>query len=65
MCASMVTDTLTSRLRTAGSPGGLAYTLKLLAGPLAFVVVMALPIGLSYQGHVALATFVCAVVALI
>lgn len=38
------------------------YALQLVAGPLAFAIVLALPIALSYQGRVALATFVCAIV---
>ncbi len=39
-----------------------SFLLKLLAGPAVFVVILALPLGLSYQGRVALATFLCAVV---
>jgi len=35
---------------------------KLLAGPAALAIVMASPIALSYEGRVALATFVCAIV---
>lgn len=38
------------------------YLLKLLAGPAVFVLILALPLGLSYQGRVALATFLCAAV---
>jgi sodium-dependent dicarboxylate transporter 2/3/5 len=38
------------------------YALKLLAGPLAFAAVLIAPVDLSYQGHVALATFACAIV---
>ncbi len=39
------------------------YVLRLLAGPLAFVLVMVSPLAsLSYEGRVALATFVCAIV---
>ena len=38
------------------------YLLKLLAGPAAFVLAMATPLGLSYEGRVALATFVCVIV---
>jgi sodium-dependent dicarboxylate transporter 2/3/5 len=38
------------------------YFVKLLAGPVAFAAVMASPIGLSYEGRVALATFICAIV---
>ena len=36
------------------------YLLKLLAGPVVFVLILALPLALSYQGRVALATFGCA-----
>ena len=36
------------------------YLLKLLAGPAVFVLILALPLGLSYQGRVTLATFGCA-----
>jgi sodium-dependent dicarboxylate transporter 2/3/5 len=38
------------------------YLAQLLAGPLAFAIVMALPLALSYEGRIALATFVCAIV---
>ncbi|MPY90905.1 MAG: hypothetical protein GEU99_23695 [Luteitalea sp.] len=38
------------------------YLLKLASGPLALVLVLLLPIGLSYEGRVSLATFTCAVV---
>jgi sodium-dependent dicarboxylate transporter 2/3/5 len=38
------------------------YFAKLLAGPVAFAAVMASPIGLSYEGRIALATFICAIV---
>jgi sodium-dependent dicarboxylate transporter 2/3/5 len=38
------------------------YLAQLLAGPAAFAIVMALPIALSYEGRVALATFTCAIV---
>jgi len=47
---------------TARSSGTLLYLLKLLAGPAAFGLVLALPLALSYQGRIALATFVCAIV---
>jgi sodium-dependent dicarboxylate transporter 2/3/5 len=36
------------------------YLLKLLAGPAVFVLILALPLALAYQGRVALATFGCA-----
>ena len=39
-----------------------AYLSRLIAGPIAFAVVMALPLALPYEGRVALATFVCAIV---
>jgi solute carrier family 13 (sodium-dependent dicarboxylate transporter), member 2/3/5 len=39
-----------------------APALKLAAGPAAFGVVLLLPLGLSYEGRVSLATFVCAIV---
>ncbi|MSO82958.1 MAG: hypothetical protein EXQ53_06645 [Acidobacteria bacterium] len=57
----MITDTHTEppALRTSGTA---TYLVKLLAGPAAFALVMALPIALSYQGRVALATFTCAIV---
>ena len=38
------------------------YVAQLLAGPIAFAIIMALPIALSYEGRVALATFTCAIV---
>jgi sodium-dependent dicarboxylate transporter 2/3/5 len=37
------------------------YLLKLASGPAAFVIMLLLPLPLSYQGRIALATFVCAV----
>jgi sodium-dependent dicarboxylate transporter 2/3/5 len=46
----------------ARSSGTAAYLFKLLAGPVAFAAVLALPLDLSYQGRVALATFVCVIV---
>ena len=36
--------------------------MKLLSGPVAFVLILLLPIGLSWQGKIALATFTCAAV---
>ena len=38
------------------------FLLQLLGGPFAFALVMLLPIGLTWQGKVALATFACAAV---
>jgi sodium-dependent dicarboxylate transporter 2/3/5 len=46
----------------ARSPGTATYWLKLLAGPLAFAAILALPLALSYEGRVALATFICVIV---
>jgi solute carrier family 13 (sodium-dependent dicarboxylate transporter), member 2/3/5 len=43
-------------------PSTAMYLAKLLAGPISFAIVMALPIALSYEGRIALATFVCAIV---
>ena len=47
---------------TVRSPGTAMYLGKLLAGPAAFAIVLGVPLALSYQGRVALATFVCAIV---
>lgn len=44
----------------APSQGTTGYLLKLLAGPAVFALILALPLALSYQGRVALATFGCA-----
>jgi solute carrier family 13 (sodium-dependent dicarboxylate transporter), member 2/3/5 len=57
----MVTDTLTPPT-TQPAPSTAGYMLKLLAGPAAFALVLALPIALPYEGRVALATFICAIV---
>ena len=38
------------------------YLAELVAGPVAFAAVLASPLALSHQGHVALATFACAIV---
>ena len=46
----------------SGGSGLAMYLAKLLAGPLTFVAVMAVPIALSYEGRVTLATFACAIV---
>ena len=43
------------------SSGTATYLLKLLAGPIAFAVILALPLALSYEGRIALATFVCVI----
>lgn len=57
----MITDTPRepTAARSSGTPG---YLLKLLAGPAAFGLILALPLALSYQGRVALATFGCVIV---
>ena len=39
-----------------------SYLVRLVAGPLAFALIYALPLALSYQGRIAFATFVCAIV---
>src|SRR5215510_4514684 len=57
----MITDTLAPPQPAARAAASRRYALKLLAGPMAFTVVMALPLEVPYQGHVALATFVCVV----
>jgi solute carrier family 13 (sodium-dependent dicarboxylate transporter), member 2/3/5 len=57
----MITETVTEPTTTP--PAGLGgYLLKLLSGPAAFALVYAMAVPLSYQGHVALATFTWAVV---
>ncbi|MSO46220.1 MAG: hypothetical protein EXQ59_05580 [Acidobacteria bacterium] len=38
------------------------YLLRLFSGPIAFAITMAVPLDLSYEGRVALATFICAIV---
>ena len=57
----MITETVTPP-PTTRTPSTTAYLLKLLAGPAAFALVLMLPLGASYQGQVALATFICAIV---
>ena len=57
----MVTGTL-PQPPTSRAAGTATYWLKLLAGPAAFATVLALPIALSYEGRVVLATFACAAV---
>jgi sodium-dependent dicarboxylate transporter 2/3/5 len=51
----------TTRLEASRSSSG-AFLLKLLSGPIAFMLILLLPIGLSWQGKIALATFTCAAV---
>jgi len=57
----MITDTLEQppAVRVEGTA---VYLLKLLSGPIAFALVLAAPLALSYQGHVVLATFACTIV---
>ena len=38
------------------------FLLRLLSGPAAFALSAAVPLGLSYEGRIALATFVCVIV---
>jgi len=57
----MIPDTLTRPQPVRTARRG-TYALRLLSGPIAFAVVMALSLGLPYQGHVVLATFVCVIV---
>jgi solute carrier family 13 (sodium-dependent dicarboxylate transporter), member 2/3/5 len=57
----MITETITPPPTTQAPPMG-GYLLKLLAGPIAFALVVALPMPISYQGRIALATFICAIV---
>src|SRR4051812_19361152 len=57
----MITETATETASTA-APGAASHVLKLLAGPVAFAIVLMVPLSLSYQGRVTLATFVCAIV---
>ena len=46
----------------ARTPGITGYLAKLLSGPVAFALILASPIAMSYQGRVTLATFACVVV---
>ena len=57
----MITETL-MKSPAGRVPATAAYVLKLLAGPVAFAIVLLLPLALSYEGRVALATFACAIV---
>jgi sodium-dependent dicarboxylate transporter 2/3/5 len=57
----LISETLTEK--PIGRPPGTAtYLVKLLAGPAAFAIVMGVPLALSYEGRVTLATFVCVIV---
>lgn len=55
-------STTTAPERAAAGPSAAARWLKLASGPIAFAVVALLPIGLTYQGKIGLATFACAAV---
>ncbi len=57
----MITETATEPALPR-SGGSATYVIRLLAGPIAFVLVLLAPLALSYQGRVALATFVWAIV---
>jgi sodium-dependent dicarboxylate transporter 2/3/5 len=57
----MLTETIAPS-PTTRSQGTAGYLLKLVSGPIAFALVMAWPLGLSYQGHVTAATFACVIV---
>jgi sodium-dependent dicarboxylate transporter 2/3/5 len=58
----MLTETTAQPPATRTGQGTGTYLLKLLSGPIAFVLVLAWPLAMSYQGHVTLATFACVVV---
>ena len=58
----MLTQTTTEPPATRPQQSTGAYLLKLLSGPIAFALVMASPLALSYQGHVTAATFACVIV---
>lgn len=58
----MSTGTTPSGHPAAAGPSAAAHYLALASGPLAFALVLIFPIGLSWQGQIALATFACAVV---
>ena len=57
----MITET-PKEPKVVRAPGTAAYLAALLSGPIAFAIVLASPIALSYQGHVTLATFACIIV---
>ena len=57
----MITETL-KESPARRPPATVAYLLRVLAGPAAFAVVLSLPLALSFEGRVALATFACAIV---
>jgi sodium-dependent dicarboxylate transporter 2/3/5 len=58
----MLTVTTAQPPATRTEQGTGTYLLKLLSGPIAFAIVMAWPLALSYQGHVTAATFACVIV---
>jgi sodium-dependent dicarboxylate transporter 2/3/5 len=60
----MITDARTGppAIAATRSPGVATYLLQLLSGPATSAIVLALPLDLSYQGRVALATFACVIV---
>ena len=55
----MTTDTPIAPIER---PSTSTYLAKLMAGPIAFALVMASPLALVYEGRVSLATFACAIV---
>jgi sodium-dependent dicarboxylate transporter 2/3/5 len=57
----MISETI-QEPATARSSGSAAFLARLLAGPLVGAATLLIPLGLSYQGEVALATFVCVIV---
>ena len=63
----MATPVLTETPQTPQTPqtpatGHAVPLLQLLAGPAAFALALMLPLALSYEGRVSLATFACAIV---
>ena len=57
----MITETV-ARPPSSQRPSAPAFAVKLLAGPVAFALVLAAPMPISYQGRIALATFICSIV---
>jgi len=57
----MMPDTVSPPTPPPGRrPSATGYLLRLVAGPVVFAAIMAMPFGLSYEGRIALATFACA-----
>jgi sodium-dependent dicarboxylate transporter 2/3/5 len=56
----MITDTVVQP-PSAQRRSTARFLLRVAAGPIAFALVLALPIAISYQGRIALATFICSV----